>query len=319
MQARITAAGIVALVSLLLMDLVAGAVAPRLDQPQEWWDPTAAAHIEHMRSIEAAGARSQLVVVGSSMARDNIRVDLLAESLSLVEEAHNAGLAGADVTVVRRWLSAEVVPRLQPERVVWAVSSLDFNPNRVGRSAEGWDGSRATATGFYATVDRVLGKVSNLSEYRNELRAPAALLRLGDGSGPGSESLSAVTNRTGSMERGQDPGQIRDQMLLDYRIGEQEAAAFRDGLLDLVSVDIAVIVVVQPVPGDYVKAHPRGRDDYADFRAAVTRIAATAGVPVLDYSSDFTMGDFADALHMNETGATAFTSRLANDLSRYGW
>ena len=153
----------------------------RLPQPMDWFNGQARFLVAEMDRTAEAGVRSDIVFAGSSMVGEGIDVQAIEDGLASVEVAHNTAVNSARTPTIRRWLIEEVVPRLRPQRVVWGVSSRDFNENRPEPAVDRYNSSRATRLGVAGAVDRFLASISLFSRYRSELRDGLGIPEFVDG------------------------------------------------------------------------------------------------------------------------------------------
>lgn len=305
----------------------------RIRDGLDWYHRRAQVLAQEMEVVHEAGIRSDLTFVGTSQVAAAVHIPIVEERLATVTYAHNAGIPAAQTPVVEAWLFDRVVPLLQPDRVVWAVSSLDFNGNRPDKTLDAYREGRAVETGFLASVDRFLGSISELSQRRILLRSPANWVRLfdpdhfdaildpeGHPPDPPPEDLVAVENVNEEVNRGERIGRrMREEVLVDYAIGDEEAAAFRDGVRALQRRGVEVVVVLVPVPQRYVASHPNGADDLNAFREWIAAEAGRLGVPLFDHTRAMPNRSFRDYTHLLPDGAEEYTGLLAADLATLGW
>lgn len=321
---------VVALTVLALVEVGVRAREDRLDRPREWYTNPAQSRIDAANLIRDEGIRSDILFVGTSMTRMDIRVEVIEDRLVSVEQAHNAALPAAQTPVVGRWLLEAMIPRLRPSRVVWGVSSLDFNGNRLEPTIDWYNSARASRPGWVGQVDRGLGDLMALSHHRVALRDPAwlgALFGLGERAEeePGREVnpdrlLAPGNNRTESIEElDKEFERIRTEVVNDFSVGEREAGAFRSTIVELQRMGIEVVVILMPVPDAYVAAHPDGEEDFAEFQEFVITEVEGLGVPYFDYSHFFDDDSFADVTHLLREPSMRFTELLSADLAGLGW
>jgi hypothetical protein len=317
--------GLIAVV--LTAEAATRVAATRLPDPQEYVTPKAQTMVGDMERLQRAGVRSDAVLVGTSMVGRGFSPRTLREDLGF-EWVHNFALEGSQATLIRRWLLEEIVPRLAPRRVVWGVSTLDFNGNRPAPLIDQYDAARATRDGLLGEADRVLGSTSAIARDRAILRDPEALARaLKAGTRP-RRAAPLRTLRAADppplVPRPQLVGDgvidfIRRDMLAGFAVTDAELDAFRTTLLDLRRQGIETAVVVMPVSSTYIKAHPRGRADYDAWRRAVTRAAAGTGATLLDLHDSRADTDFPDNVHLSPEVAPDFTRVVAARLAAEGW
>jgi hypothetical protein len=277
-------------------------------------------------ALDEAGIRSDLVFIGTSQVGADIQIPPIKAGLASVNEAHNFALPAAQTTVVRRWVLEEVVPHIAPRRVVWGVSSLDFNMNRRNHTFELYNAARATRPGMLGSIDRLFGTISLLSSYRGQLRDPRAWLDLATGPvipRDGFDSKIAYLDRendgTESEVTRQTRRHIRNGPLLTFAVGEEEVVTFLATLSDLHEMGIEVAAVFMPVPTEYVDLHPNGEADFELFRTTVSGALSQAGMPLFDYSREYAPTAFRDLTHMLGEQANHLSRRLAEDLETLGW
>jgi hypothetical protein len=316
-------AGLVAV--FVLAELGVRAVSSRLDEPLEYYTPFAQQMVTEMEALESAGRDSDLLFVGTSMVQLGINVAPFEARLESVEAGHKAALPGGQPALMELWLRDEVLPRLNPRRVVWGVSSLDFNGKRPEPMVEVYQEGRAARVGVLANLDRFLARHLYLVRYREQLRDPIGLAHdLADGSRPAAQPddlESFLSDQPTPRAARTQPilDEIQGIALHEYEVGANEVRAFRD-TVDLIRQSGAeVVVVVMPVPTEYVAAHPQGDADYAEFRSALDRVTGELGVPVLDYGREYLSDAFADYTHLTPDWSLRFSTVLAEKLSAMGW
>lgn len=298
----------------------------RLEPPLEWYNKRAQRTAAALEALDEAGIRSDLAFIGTSQVVAGIQIPLIEEGLSGVTEAHNLGLPGAQTTIVRRWVLEWIVPHIAPRRVVWGVSSLDFNSNRKNDMIELYNAARATRPGMLGSIDRLLGTISLLSSYRGQLRDPRTWLDLATGPVIPREGVDSViaflrpkNDRTERDVTRMKRQLIRNKPLRAFAVGEEEVAAFLATLSDLREMGIEVAVVFMPVSTEYVDSHPIGEADFELFRTTVSGALSQAGISLFDYSREYAPSAFSDLTHLLGPQANHFSRRLAEDLETLGW
>jgi hypothetical protein len=304
-------------VVLLVAELTVRSLTGVLPPPSGW--PTDEFPLKDDRTAELADeGGTGVVIVGSSVA--DVSVDPTA--LHHPRGAYNAGLVGATSWVVDVWTRLLVVPRLDPDVVIVAVSSRDLNDNSGG-AEESDETFRRSAGGRWllgteSTADRVerwFTERSALLRYREVLRRPVEALA---GYDPPDRDAAAITElglETHLLDTDYRLDDFvdtffRTQTLRDFALGGDQEAAFRRLVTSLAAGDRRVVVLDVPVTADYVALHPRGADDMADYRAAVDAVVTETGAELVRpgvWASAF----FSDPLHLNGAGVERLGPLLA--------
>jgi len=324
MRVRVLIVVLITVTLLGVAEVTLHLVGERLGEARFWYAPDAQHLIEDMERLESAGIASDVVFTGSSMVQFGIRSAIVEDRLGSVEVAHNAGIPKGYTTVTRRWLLEEVVPRLQPDRVVWGLSSLDFNGGRPTPAIIDYEAARAGALGVFGWMDRGLWSVSMIARYRDILREPSFLFDLLE-----SQTRSELTIGLDDLmdpvvwpDVGQTPhafNALRTSLLADFHVGDRHAADFRATIEALSADGIEVVVALLPVSVPYLEAHPDGDDGYALFTDWLRREVDSLGVPLLDFSRAIPEGEFLDYNHVGPDGAALLTEMLVSDLELLGW
>ena len=298
----------------------------RLDQPLEWYHSAAQQSVADMARLHDAGMTSDVVFVGTSMIREDIQIPIIEDQLSSIDRASNVALPAAQTSVMREWLLDQVIPRLHPGRVVWGVESIDFNGGRSVPVVERYDTGRAVRGGVLGSADRVLSATFALSRHRAQLRNPSFVVdffraRPNEATTPLEDLLSPVNEgrRANDKKNKKEFGRIRDDALGGFVIGDREVADFEYTIEALRSQGIEVVVVLMPIPNGYVRAHPNGNDDFANFQEWLHGEAARLGVALIDHARTMPSDAFIDYTHLASAGALEFSQILAADLDSLGW
>jgi hypothetical protein len=317
----------IGLVTLLVLDIAVRALAPRLEPPLEWYSPAAARTVEEMDLLQEAQVTSDLVFVGTSMVQHGIDPGRARAAVDELPWVHKAPLPAAQTPVIERWLLEEIVPRLQPDRVVWGISSLDLNGNRARPTIDVYEQARAARPGPMGGIDRALSRVSYLSRYRAQLRDPVELSRAlrrpsagedAEHPGPLPELLTSFAG-DGGRPTARERRRIENRVLVDYEVGSRELASLRRTLAEVRELGIDVALVAMPVPDRYVRAHPRGTADFEDHLTALRAVADEYDVQLVDASRWYEDDDFEDFTHLFRDAADRFTQRLVDELRREGF
>lgn len=290
---------------------------------------------ETQRKVEQIDQRSgdgvDVVFFGTSMVNAAV---IPSEFEALVEgdvETYNAGLSSGQPLLMEAWSLDVVIPKLSPDLVVIAVSSVDLSDAGDGATVfydafvDSPGGERALGTeNALERSDRWLQNRSALVANRASLRDPRALWDAIRGEEPAGDpvALSIDDDGYGSFRNTQ---QFEDRVRQDgiagvtrWSLGPRNIAALQ-GMIAGARADGAQVVLVQlPVTKEYVDEHPNGADDYASFERALREIADPVAVPVLDLDAMTDHRFFSDELHLNVDGARLFTRSLADAMTAAG-
>lgn len=299
----------------------------RIGATEEWYVAGVGYLVEAMDVIEEAGVSSDVAIAGTSLVMLGIRTSILEDALDSVEVAHNVGLPDAHPPIQRRWLLEQAIPRLKPERVVWGVASLSFNGGRPQKSIDLYEHARAGKAGFFGPIDRALASVSMIARYRELLRGPLFVLHLFDPvlpeADPAQQPLDTLMKSVfpwPNIEKSQERFEaLRSSLVSDFHVGEREAEDFIFTIEAMQDMDIEVVVVLMPVPLEYVEAHEDGRESFESWVEWVKATGSELGVPLFDYSRAIPDDQFADYNHVDPEGADVLTEMLVEDLRGLGW
>jgi hypothetical protein len=313
---------------LLVGEVGVRALEPALPEPEIWPDDATTVKVEQMDELDCA----DVVVVGNSVARDDLRPAVLDDELGVV--AYNAALDAASARQVQRWLPDQVLPRLDPAAVVWIVTSPDLNDGAPAGQAA-FDSYRSSPGGrddLLGRLQRPLTEHVALVRNRAALTDPAALGRAvsdrfagEDAPRVADDGLPGVLGPSGEGVSRQDltyveddpvvAGFVRDQLLAEYEVGDHQLDAAAGAVDDLQHDGVEVVLVIPPVTEEFVALHPDGRDSFDEYRTAVSDLAAEQGVTLLDHSAEGDESWFADTHHLNGRGADEYTRQLAAELA----
>lgn len=290
-----------------------------LSPPLEWLEPEYQRLVVEMEKLEADRTRTDLVVVGTSMVMFDIVVTDLEDGLPSVRAAGNLGAPDATAAIVRRWLIEEVVPRTNPTRVIWGVSSLDFNSARLRLDA--YEATRPATPGAFGALDRALGRVLAVSRYRELLRRPGPVLDVFRSNEPRQSAERRPLDSIPIPDTSRSPellGQLTD-FLAEFSISGPEEAAISETKADLDELGIELVLLLMPVPTEYIAAHPGGSAQFEEWRRWVISEGRSHGVPVFDHSRSLPDSAFPDYTHLGSAGAARLTELIIEDVKQLGW
>jgi len=316
-------AGLLAVV--VVADVAVGLAERRLPPQDDYYDVRARDVVADMDRLEAAGIRSDAVLVGTSQMARGAVPKVLEQELGL-PRIHNVALPGASTPVVKRWLLDEVVPRLHPKRVVWGISSIDFNGGRSSPVIAQYDAARATRPGLLGAADRVLAGGLAVARRRVELREPVKLvhdLQSGAPSQPRDarplDRLLGPMTTTKGRHLKRAWTYLRRQQLASFAATAPYVDAFTSTLRALHAKGIEAVVVIMPVPTTFRRAHPHGAAQYEAWRRTATAAARSTGTIVLDLDRSEPDVDFPDYVHLTRPAALQWSGLLGRDLRDLGW
>jgi hypothetical protein len=267
-----------------------------------------------------------VVVVGSSVANASIDVTGLVGG---GEVGYNAALPAYSPRVWAAWYEDLVRPT-RPEVVVVVVDIRQYNDNKPGAASQlerylASDGRRALVEGVGPSwVDRLEASFA-VTRSRPRLREPDKVIAVVFGRGDPGDWAPANLDPWGRYlgfargefrERPQVLADLPGGAFRDFEVGGVEEEALRAIVAAAVDDGAEVLLVITPTMQDRLEGTlPNGAADFAAFEASVRRVAAEAGVEVLD-APDM-VGDerwFSDYYHLNDAGTQELTGRIAEVL-----
>ena len=339
---------------ILLAEGATRVIENRLPEPADWFSPASARLVREMDQLQAQNVRSSITIVGSSMSGRDLVPSEVARALgdtskiapdtlppNTATEAQTADPfiknvsvgGGGQTTVVERWLLEEVVPRIHPQRIIWGVSTLDFNSARRESTIDRYNNARQTRVGALGDADQSLASFSALAKNRAALRDPDGMLKVLTGADLSTRLPNRSQPRAASFDLGYKPlppaklkkmqlreiAYARDVQLRGYSLGREELDAFRRTLRRLKALKTEAAVVLMPATQGYIDAHPHGARDFNEWRTRVTAVAESEGVVVLDRTRSMPDTAFRDAEHLLVPQARDFSLEVATELKRQGW
>ncbi len=310
---RWAAIGVTALCVLGATEAAARAVEPHVPVPLEWASDEIAIKVDQMDRRRARGQVGGVVIAGSSQSW-GLDPQVLIDA-GVADVAYNSAIPSGTAPVQRRWLLEEVVPRLQPDVVVWGVSAPDLNERR---SALGFSyaAARATQHGVVADVDRWLAERSALIRLRpvlgsaaridHALRAPLVTST--------NTLIGDLGQRAGSTEYAMAPDDPAPPNVGEWRVGttiDDLPATVRA----LRAQGIEVLLVLLPLPQRTIEEFAGGGSDWDLTIEMIGAIAADLDVQLLDgltgYSDDLS---YRDTSHLDAEASRALSEDIARAL-----
>ncbi|NNF55492.1 MAG: hypothetical protein HKN03_13750 [Acidimicrobiales bacterium] len=292
------------------------AVAPG-SEALRWHDYAVELKIDQM---DALGSDPSLVVVGTSMAQQDLVPSVLSAQLNLVS-VYNAGINGGVPVVVEPWLLDQVMDRLNVSTVVWGLSALDISAAYGQATESAYRSALNTKDGASASVERTAASFSALVRNRTILREPSALA--------GVIANQRLTDRGEAETNMGDRGERIDfrrvvapsrqaemrGRITPFVLDRDDLAAIARTVDQLLAAGIAVVLVELPVPPRFTDLYRSGPAEHELVHATVTALGAELDVPVVSVAEDFTNNDFVDFTHLGEAAARRFSLQTAEALA----
>jgi len=282
-----------------------------------WYDAATQLKVAQLDDLGDA----DVVFAGTSVAWQGLVPDVFTGADPAGRTAYNAGLAGGVPVVMGPWLLEEVIPRLQPDLVIWGVTSTDFSASYGDDNLDRYRDALDSRTGALAAVEQTIARFSSLVRYRTILRHPSALFG-SERDGIEDDFAAAATILGHDGERldfgiDTDPDRARqiEARLRDYRIDESDIEAMYRTVNVLRDQGIGVVLVEMPMPNRYVLLHPDGVADTARAHETIVAISEVFELPLIDLRYGFTDDDFVDSTHLDQTSAASLTKRLTTALT----
>lgn len=270
--------------------------------------------------------------IGSSVVNAGIDPGLVGGE-SRFASGYNAAIPSTTPSTWKVWSRDIVWPDLCPEIVVIGISIRDYNDANRGISYDLRQylpsPGRLALYGQYtgASLERQVGRFSTFVRIRSRLREPADVARFLVWERTPGWPVTVLTDR-GRFQgfdnnvyiKPTQPGldQLAEDVFVAFTVGGPEDRAVRAMIEDASSLGMGVVVVRMPTLNDELSAVlPNGRTDLASFEAAIDRLGADYGVPILRYTEmDDDRTFFSDLYHMNLIGTDKFSRLLGMDLQR---
>ncbi|MEZ5227699.1 MAG: hypothetical protein R2710_13805 [Acidimicrobiales bacterium] len=264
-----------------------------------------------------------MVIVGTSMAQQDIVPSVLAAALSDDTETHSrstTALNGGVPVVMEPWLLDQVVDRLQPDTVVWGLSALDLSLEYGDATLDAYEQALETKSGVYATADRWASRLSVLMADRRVLRDPDQLV--GDGADRNRRRLADARAEVGpdgerqnfTVDTGIRQSQEIARRITPFQLDRDDLAAIVRTVDALRERGIEVVFVELPVPNRFRQLYPGGPDQHDLVNATLTELARELDVEFITPEVTFTDPSFVDFTHLNAESAKSFTESLATSL-----
>jgi len=302
---------------LVLLEAGARAIVASSDADEiVWYDASTQLRVAMLDDLESV----DMVFAGTSSAWQGLVPSVFVEQ-GAASSAFNAGLAGGVPAVTAPWLREEVVPRVDPDVVVWGLTSLDFSSAYGDTNEEAYDDAFETRSGVLADLDRTVSSVSELVRSRRVLRDPSMLW--GQAQDEVQADLTEAASITGDngerLDFTQDVGDERAAIMRarvrDYDVDGDDVEAVRETVQAMQAQGRTVVFVEVPFPDRFVQLHPLGAADIEAAADTIDAIAAEHGITVLRTTETFTNADFVDFSHLDQAAARRFSADIARQLA----
>lgn len=282
-----------------------------MPEPVTWYHEIAQAKTEQLAEVEGP---LDYVFAGTSQTYHGIDPAVVDQSLGTA--SYNAGIPAAVPDVQRRWLLGTVLPSVDVDTVVWALSSVDLNAARPQRMAPVYDSAFATRGGVLAAADRWLAARSELFRYRRTLADPQQWFSEDDPLDRARRVLLSSGKRKPAGEDTSDAERrrIRRDVIGDYEPGGHMASTIRDTVVDLRRQGVDVVFAWLPEAPRYVELLPH-ETLHEEAEQELQHLAADLGVPLLDLSEGYGDHDFVDFTHLDGHAAHRLSIVLADRLA----
>jgi hypothetical protein len=331
---------VIAVIVLLVAEGCVRAASSHLPPPQRWFVPEAQHKADQLGGWVAHHGRGGVVILGASMADDDIDPAVLDADLGpagpggpAAPSAYNASLAGTSLESISLWAASEVIPRLGPRLVVLGLSPVELNGGIPGEAAGNAAFRGAPAVRqllgdetLLQRASRYAGDVSALFRERAILRRPTAWIhgRRNGASGTGALTdpplsadgmgLTSTHERFGYFQGRPVPesaraAQLTGDLFHQFAVSPAKVALLTQ-LVDHILAGGAMVVLVDlPLSSSAVGYLPHHAADVASTAAALAQVARSTGAPFLQ-TGVWPLGLFADPVHLNGEGARALSTDL---------
>jgi len=296
---------------LIVMEAVARRVEATGAEALRWYDASTQLRIEQMEERGSA----DVVFAGTSMAWQGLVPSVWHSLDPAGRDAFNVGLAGGVPQVMEPWLLDEVQPRLQPQLVVWGLSSLDFATSYGDDNLRLYEDALEARRGALARLEQISSRYSALVRYRSVLRDPNEW-----GEGRGFAEARRILGQDGErrdfeVDRSAARRRQIEARVTDFALDPADIEAIHRTVETLRSRGVEVAFVQMPVPARFAALHPNGARDVELAASAIRRLGDLLAVDVVDARGGYTDSDFVDFTHLDEASAAELTTRVVAALS----
>ena len=228
--------------------------------------------------------------------------------------------------MIDRWIR-DVVPRADPDVVVWGISPSFFRPGNddpeaCGPITEAWVAAAELRERVFEDVPDAEGLSSTQLLFGDPIPVdPPYVSALHDNY---RRNFTEDGGRTRWPRRSEeDIATARDALanaMETYFVCQPRLDQYAATVEWLTEQGIDVVLVSMPVSDFQATAFPGGREQIVELMDPIAQVGLDAGaVLYLDLSE--TLGDnrFRDLRHVDRRGAERFTTRIANELAKRGF
>ncbi len=281
-----------------------------------WHDETTQLKVEQMDQR----GQVDMVVIGTSMAQQDIVPSVLADSIagagSPTPSIYNAALNGGVPVVMEPWVLDQVLDRLQPDTVVWGLSTLDLSLEYGDATLNAYEQALETKSGPYAAADRWVAKVSTLMADRRVLRDPNQLV--GGGAEANRRRLAEAEAEVGPdgertnfvVDTGIRQSQEIARRITPFQLDRDDLASIARTVTVLQARGIEVIFVELPVPDRFQALYPGGPDQHVLVQNTIVALAGELEVDVIALDGFSQDQSFIDFTHLDAATANSFSESL---------
>ena len=306
---------VAALATFVVLEGVARIAGATMAEPLRFYDAETEVKAAQIKTLDEV----DVLVVGSSMPWQGfLPASFSEEGL----RTYNASLAGGVPPITERWLDdQDLIDDLQPETVVWGLSSLDFAPAYGQENFDRYAESLESAPGLLNDIERFTADYLTLVSHRTQLRDPSFLFGSGDDGIAANRAIAQnevfpLGDRS-EYEANTSPelAGVQRARLTDFEISSSDSSIIEDTASRLVEQGVRVVLIEMPVPQRFINLHPDGASSYELVHEEIERISSATGAEVIDASDWFDDDAFVDFTHLNRASAEVLTDVVASYLT----
>lgn len=307
--------GLALLVTFIALELIARVASSTMAAPLRFYDAETEVKASQIEAIDDV----DVLVLGSSMPWQGFLPEsFIGDGLAV----YNASLAGGVPSITERWIEdQDLIAELNPETVIWGLSSLDFAPSYGEQNFELYEESLEAAPGLLNDIERFTAKHLALVSHRSQLRDPSFLFGAGDAGLAANrrvaqESVFAFGDRSEyEVNTSPELAGVQRSRLTDFEIDQGDSAIVESVVTDLLDRGIRVVLVEMPVPSRFLGLHPDGSESYDLASEEISRLGSVTGAEVIDASNWFDDTAFVDFTHLDRASAEVLSGIVSSYLS----